>query len=91
MCVCIHIHLTWLRRRIGDVCCVWCIKAVAQHFAVANECLLVRTRRTIGGMINGWVGMMVTGKFRRLSGVATVQNGLDMPGLRNRPRVRKPV
>ena len=52
----------------------------------------VGTIKICGGMMHGQVGVMEAGTFRRLSGVATIRSGMDMPGLsRNRPRVRKPA
>ena len=52
----------------------------------------IGTIKICGGMTHGQVGAMEAGIFRRLSGVATVRSGVDMPGLnRNRPRVRKPA
>ena len=47
--------------------------------------LRVGTMMTIGGMTNGRRAMMVTGKFRRLGGMM-VQDGMDMPGNKNRPQ-----
>ena len=37
------------------------------------------TIKIYGGMMRGQVGMMEAGTPRRLSGVATVRSGMDMP------------